>query len=81
VVIFHSAALAHFTPTQRQQFVDQVSALDCIWLSNEGRQVLPGITARIPHHATPQDGAFVLARNGNLVALTGPHGQYIDRLG
>ncbi|WP_159801361.1 DUF2332 domain-containing protein [Arthrobacter zhaoguopingii] len=80
LVVFHSAVLAYLTPPERQQFVDRVGALDCIWLSNEGRQVLPEITARIPHRTKPQDGAFVLARNGVPVALTGPHGQYTRSL-
>ena len=80
LVIFHSAALVYLTPQERQQFVDQVSALDCVWLSNEGLPVLPEITARIPTRVTPEDGTFVLARNGCPVALTGPHGQYSQSL-
>ncbi|WAP50583.1 DUF2332 domain-containing protein [Arthrobacter sp. ATA002] len=80
LVIFHSAVLTYLTPGERQEFVDQVSALDCIWLSNEGQQVLPGIAARMPRAATVPDGAFVLAANGHPVAFTGPHGQYIHSL-
>jgi hypothetical protein len=80
LVIFHSAVLVYLSHQERQQFVDQVSALDCVWLSNEGLQVLPGIAARITSRTPPQDGAFVLARNGEPVALTGPHGQYTQSL-
>lgn len=80
LVIFHSAVLVYLTRLERQQFVDQVSALECVWLSNEGLPVLPEITARIPTRTAPQKGAFVLARNGCPVALTGPHGQYSQSL-
>ncbi|GAA3286436.1 DUF2332 domain-containing protein [Arthrobacter citreus] len=80
LVIFHSAVLVYLSRPEREQFVDQVSALDCVWLSNEGLQVLPGIAARITGRTPPQDGAFVLARNGEPVALTGPHGQYTQSL-
>jgi hypothetical protein len=81
LVIFHSAVLAYLAPRERLQFVDQVSALDCIWLSNEGQRVLPEITTRIPDRTTLPDGAFVLARNGSPLALTGPHGQFSQLLG
>ena len=80
LVVFHSAVLVYLTLTERQQFVDQVSALDCVWLSNEGLQVLPAVTARMPHRSRQQDGAFVLAVDGNPVAGTGPHGQYLQTL-
>lgn len=80
LVIFHSAVLVYLTRPERQQFVDQVNALDCVWLSNEGLPVLPEITARIPTRTMPKDGAFVLARNGCPIALTGPHGQYSQSL-
>ncbi|WP_461168733.1 hypothetical protein [Arthrobacter sp. Z1-15] len=80
MVIFHSAVLVYLSRPEREQFVDQVSALDCVWLSNEGLQVLPGIAARIASRTPPPDCAFVLARNGEPVALTGPHGQYTQSL-
>lgn len=78
LVVFHSAVLAYLQSEKRQRFAALVSALDAVWLSNEGPGVLPQITARM----APQrvDGAFVLAVNGRPVARTGPHGQFYRSL-
>ncbi len=79
LVLFHSAVLVYLAPEERSRFVDQVSSLDVLWLSNEGTRVLPDVTMRIPSGLAP-GGDFVLARNGEPVALTGPHGQHYRTL-
>jgi hypothetical protein len=79
LVLFHSAVLVYLTPEERSRFVDQVSSLDVVWLSNEGTRVLPEVTMRVPAGVEP-GGDFVLARNGEPVALTGPHGQHYRTL-
>jgi len=79
LVLFHSAVLVYLAPEERSRFVDQISSLDALWLSNEGTRVLPDVTMRVP--ATMElGGDFVLARNGEPVALTGPHGQHYRTL-
>lgn len=75
LVIFHSAVLVYLDVEQRRRFVDQVSRLDAVWLSNEGSRVLPETTAQIPA-GIEQNGDLVLGRDGVPVALTAPHGQY-----
>lgn len=72
VVVFHSAVLVYLEPEHRQRFVDLVRSLDVIWISNEGEQVLPEITERLPSSA---EGRTVLAQDGIPHAFTGPHGQ------
>ena len=79
LVVFHSAVLAYLEVEDRNRFVDQVSALDAVWLSNEGVAVLPEVAAQLPT-GIAVNGDFVLAKNGVPVALTAPHGQYYRAL-
>ncbi len=80
LVIFHSAVLAYVPPAGREQLYDTIRALrearPTVWLANEAAGVVPG-TADVdaPSHS------FVLARDGEPVALTGPHGQSYRALG
>ena len=80
LVVFHSAVLMYPEPTRRELFVEAVGALDAVWLSNEIENVVPGIGERMPA-GVDSTGRFVLARNGVPVALTGSHGQSLERIG
>jgi hypothetical protein len=76
-VVFHSAVIAYLEPDDRQRFHRQMRDLvddgACHWISNEGKHVLPEITATGP--AAPEDNqAFVLAIDGRAVAWTHGHG-------
>src|SRR5690606_33483012 len=77
VVVFHTAVLAYLAADARRQFADIMNRLPVTWLSNEGRGVLPGISERLDTRAlrarTTSD--FVLARNGEPIAFTQPHGR------
>lgn len=77
LVVFHSAVLAYLTAEARGDFVRRVHELDAVWLSNEGQLVLPKIAAQLPGDADVR-GRFILARNGEPVALAGPHGQSLE---
>ena len=79
LVIFHSAVLAYVAPANHQRFVDAVRGLDAVWISNESPAVLPFIAAKLS--APPPKDRFLLAVDGEPVAITGPHGQSIDWLG
>jgi hypothetical protein len=76
-VVFHSAVIAYLEPDDRQRFVELMRGLvadgACHWISNEGKWVLPEITATGPaiaeHHPT-----FVEALDGRAVAWTHGHG-------
>jgi hypothetical protein len=79
LVIFHSAALVYLTPDRRSSFVDAVRRTRFTWLSIEGGSIFPEITDQIPA-STNRGGRFILSRNGVAVALTGPHGQSLERV-
>ena len=79
LVVFHSGVLAYLSVEDRHRFIDQVSALDAVWLSNEGVTVLPKVAAQVPREIKTH-GDFVLAKNGIPVAITAPHGQYYRAL-
>ncbi len=78
VVVFHSAVIAYLEPAQRLVFDhlmrELVGSGACHWVSNEGKAVLPSITATgppIPH----QHPTFVLGIDGQMVARTHGHGR------
>ncbi len=76
VVVFHTAVIAYLEPPDRDRFHDLVSGLvaggRCRWVSNEGRGVLPRVTATAGD--APASGAFVLGVDGTARALTHGHG-------
>lgn len=77
LVIFHSAVLSYLSLEERSRFADVVKQLDAIWLSNEGEGVLPWIAPQ-PH--THETSCFVVARNGDPVALASAHGEWLEWL-
>jgi len=79
LVIFHSAVLAYVTPEVRARFAEMVRGLGAVWISNEFPRVLPEIAAKLDR--PPPEDRFLLAIDGEPVAVTGPHGQSIDWLG
>ena len=77
VVVFHSAVIAYLEPADRERFhalmTMLVDAGRCRWVSNEGPQVLPAVTATGPE--LPEDHpTFVLGVDGRAVAWTHGHG-------
>lgn len=78
LVVFHSAVLAYVSEPRRREFATAVSALDAVWLSNEGERVLPGAAQRLSP-ASP--ASFVLVRDGEApLARTDPHGSWVEWL-
>jgi hypothetical protein len=76
-VVFHSAVLAYVHPDDRPKFEATMAELvargRCHWVSNEGKQVLTGVTATGPE--IPESlPTFVLGVNGRMVARTHGHG-------
>lgn len=78
-VVFHSAVLAYLSREDRARFVEQVSASKARWVSNEGLGVLPEIRDKLPGE-DPNRSGFILALDGEPLARTGPHGQYLRAL-
>ncbi|WP_189667944.1 DUF2332 domain-containing protein [Promicromonospora soli] len=81
VVVQNSAALYYLTPAELVTFEATMDELrrtrGAVWLSNEGWTVLPAVAARLPQGLSPQ---FILARDGEPVALTDPHGRSVRLL-
>lgn len=76
LVIFHSAVLAYLDAAGRDAFRRQVADIAArrptVWLANEG----PGIV--VPLDVPPGPLPFVLTRDGQPLALTAPHGQWLE---
>jgi hypothetical protein len=72
-VVFHSAVLAYLTPESRAEFADLLQTLDVVWVANEAPGV--AVDAEPPLYDT---APFVLSVNGDRVAYTHPHGDWID---
>jgi hypothetical protein len=77
LVVVHSAVLVYLTPEARTLFVTKVRDSGGVWISNEGKSVLPEVASRLP--ADTENGT-VLAVNGEPVAVVGPHGQFFHAL-
>jgi hypothetical protein len=76
LVVFHSAVMPYLSAEERTSFIDVVSQLPAVWVSFEGLGVLPEIGARLGV-SERDDRAFVLARDGEPVALASPHGRWV----
>lgn len=76
-VVFHSAVLAYLQREQRAAFVDLVQSLPVTWIANEGARVVPGVRERVGTNFDPR-AAFVLAVDGEPVARSAPHGQWLE---
>ena len=79
-VVFHSAVIAYLAPDDRRRFHDLMTGLvaagRCRWISNEGPQVMPGVTGAL----TVPAGRFVTALDGVPVALSHGYGHVVDWL-
>lgn len=78
VVVFHSAVIAYLPPERRTDFDavmrDLVGRGACHWVSNEGKRVLPSVTATGPP-IPDEHPTFVLGIDGRMVAQTHGHGR------
>lgn len=78
VVVFHSAVIAYLPPARRAEFDvlarDLVGSGACHWVSNEGKRVLPSVTASGPP-IPDEHPTFVLGIDGRMVAQTHGHGR------
>ncbi len=81
LIVFHSAVIAYLEPDDRVRFAAMMAELvadgQCHWVSNEGPRVLPGL---VPEGVEVPFGRFVMAVDGQPVALTHGHGAEMDWL-
>jgi hypothetical protein len=80
VVVFHTAVLAYLDADARQRFTDVMNRLQVTWIANEARGVVPGVSERLEELAlnARSTSDFVLARNGEPIAFTQPHGRALQ---
>ena len=78
VVVFHTAVIAYLTEPDRVRFHELMTGLvadgACRWVSNEGKRVLPRVSATGPPIAEER-ATFVLGVDGRAVAWTHGHGR------
>ncbi len=83
VVVFHSAVAAYLPLEARARLQELMLGLvadgACHWVSNEGPNVLPDVTATAPD-AERRAPHFVLGLDGRMVARTHGHGSYLHWL-
>ena len=92
IVVFHSAVLAYVSEEDRVAFAESLAeaskARPIVWISNEGRSVVPEITARAPLEECASPEPFLLGRttftdgdrDDELLALSHPHGAWLQWL-
>ncbi len=74
-VVFHSAVMSYLDAGRRRAFAAMMHARDdVVWISNESPGVVPDLVAPDP---PPTASAFLLARDGQALAFTDPHGSWI----
>ena len=78
LVVFHSAVLTYVSAEGRERFTRLVAELGAAWISNEAPRVMPEIAAKLA--VAPPASQFLLAVDGDPVALTAPHGHSIEWL-
>ncbi len=76
LVVFHTAVLTYVQDqAARDRFAQEMLKAQAIWLSNEGLGVFPQFAGA---EATRHPDKFLLLKNGQPLARTGPHGQSLD---
>ena len=79
LVVFHTAVLSYVgEQSERDAFARQMMASNAVWLCNESPRVFPQFSAGLVSNGA---GRFLLTRNGEALAWTGPHGQSVDWIG
>ena len=88
LVVWSPAVLVYLPPADRARFAALAESLPGVWLSLDGRRVLPEVGARadvvLPVHEALGDEAlcnddFVLSRDGHPLAVVSPHGNRLER--
>ena len=81
-VVVTAGVLAYLSPVRREEFAREVGRLGVRWISNEGERVLPDLAERLAAiegtaAAASEPGRFIVALDGEPVAVAGPHGQWL----
>ncbi|SKC43253.1 DUF2332 domain-containing protein [Okibacterium fritillariae] len=81
-VVVTAGVLAYLPPARREEFAREVRRLGVRWISNEGERVLPAVAERLARieeagAAASEPGRFIIALDGEPLAVAGPHGQWL----
>jgi hypothetical protein len=77
IVVFHSALMPYLTEGSKREFEELVSGLPVTWISNEGVGGVSSLTG--PWIETARErGAFVVAEGATILALSDPHGAWLE---
>jgi hypothetical protein len=77
IVVFHSALMPYLTDGSRREFEELVSDLPVTWISNEGPGGVSSLTGPWIE-AAGERGAFVVAEGATILALSDPHGAWLE---
>jgi hypothetical protein len=77
IVVFHSALMPYLTEGGRREFEQLVSGLPVTWISNEAEGAVPSLAGPRIETAGERD-AFVVAEGATVVALSDPHGEWLQ---
>lgn len=80
IVVFHSALVPYLTDAARRDFEQLVRDLPVTWVSNEGAGVVSSLTGPRVDVAAER-GAFVLAEGATVLAMSDPHGAWLEWIG
>lgn len=80
IVVFHSALMPYLTDRARRGFEELVSGLPVTWISNEGAGGVPTLTGP-KIDAADERSAFVVAEGATVLALSDPHGTWLEWIG
>ena len=78
-VIWSPAVLVYLAPEARARFGELARELGDVWVSLDGRRVLPEVAERAAEILPGADDDFVLSRDGRPLAIVAPHGDRIER--
>ncbi|MTD57460.1 DUF2332 domain-containing protein [Amycolatopsis pithecellobii] len=79
LVVFHTAVMMYVRDrSDRDAFAAAVAESGAVWLSNEALPVTPGFPAE--HEVVVSRDGFVLTRDRAPIALTDPHGTWVEWL-
>lgn len=77
IVVFHSALMPYLTDGSRREFEKLVSDLPVTWISIEGAGSVSSLTGPWIE-AAGERGAFVVAEGATILALSDPHGAWLE---
>lgn len=78
-VIWSPAVLVYLAPEARDRFATLAQELADVWVSLDGRRVLPELGARADETLPGEESDFLLSRDAHPLAIVSPHGDRIER--